>query len=288
MNKIFYFSGTGNSMRAAEIIAEKLGNTEIISMRSDQEDISTENCEVIGFIFPVYHWTMPLLAQEFIEKLKINSKAYIFCVAMPSFVCGCACECLENILKNKNLKISYGNKVYCVANYCLVYPPLPPEKLIVPRTEKKLNEIAHDIIERKEREIPRANFIIKKKIDKTMSKYKPVLKYADLGFKITDDCIGCGTCERVCPANNIEIMKNKPIFKNKCQQCMACVSYCPKKAIEYKLDENELKEKGIDTKKVKIIKIMKLTKKSKRYNNPYITSSELSKKKKIYNSYNKK
>ena len=78
MNKIFYFSGTGNSMRAAEIIAEKLGNTEIISMRNDQDDISTENCEVIGFIFPVYHWTMPLLAQKFIEKLKINSKAYIF------------------------------------------------------------------------------------------------------------------------------------------------------------------------------------------------------------------
>lgn len=35
MNKIFYFSGTVNSMRAAEIIAEKLGNTEFISMRSD-------------------------------------------------------------------------------------------------------------------------------------------------------------------------------------------------------------------------------------------------------------
>lgn len=34
-NVIYYFSGTGNSMRAARVIAKMLGDTEIISMRCD-------------------------------------------------------------------------------------------------------------------------------------------------------------------------------------------------------------------------------------------------------------
>ncbi len=52
---IYYFSGTGNSMRAAEVIAEELDHTEIISMRMDPHEVSAENAEIIGFVFPVYH-----------------------------------------------------------------------------------------------------------------------------------------------------------------------------------------------------------------------------------------
>ena len=47
--KIYYFTGTGNSMRAARIIAERLGNTEIVSMRTDPADYSAKDC---GFCIP--------------------------------------------------------------------------------------------------------------------------------------------------------------------------------------------------------------------------------------------
>lgn len=281
-NKIFYFTGTGNSMRAAQKIAEVLKNTEIISMKENPEMVNAEECEVIGFIFPVYHWSMPDAAIKFVEKLKINSKAYIFCVAMPSFVCGESCEKLEEILKKKNAKISYGNKVYCVANYAIVYPPLPPKKLIVPRTEKKLNKIAHDILNRTVRPIPKANFIVRKKIKSVMDKYKKVYKYGDMGFKVNEDCISCGLCSKVCPVKNIELVGGKPTFKHNCSQCMACVSFCPKRAIGYKLNEEDLEKCGIDTKTIKVIKIMKLPKKRKCYHNPYITSSDMIKNNIIY------
>lgn len=275
--KIFYFSGTGNSMRAAQKIATYLGNTEIISIKSDNDNFNAEDCDVIGFIFPVHHWTLPEPVVNFVKELKMNNNAYIFCIAMPSFVCGCACEKLEEILISKHVRISYGAKVYNVANYCIVYPPVPPAKLVIPKVERKLDKISKDISERKIQKIPRANWFVRKKIKKTMEKYKDVLNYADMGFKISERCISCGTCVKVCPMKNIEIIDKKPIFKNKCVQCMACVSFCPKKAIEYKLNEEDLKAKNIDTSKVKIIKIMKLPKKRKCYHNPYITAMDISK-----------
>lgn len=277
MKKIFYFSGTGNSMRAAQKIAEYMGNTEIISIKANNQNYNAEDCDVIGFIFPVYHWTLPEPVVDFVKKLKINNNAYIFCLAMPSFVCGYACEKLEELIESKGGKVSYGTKIYNVANYCIVYPPLPSEKLVVPKVERKLNIIAKEISEQKNKKIPKANLFVKKKFKKTMGKYKEVLQYADMGFKINENCISCGTCVRVCPMKNIELIDKKPVFKNNCSQCMACVSFCPKKAIEYELTEEELKTKNVDASKIKIIKIMKLPKNRKRYHNPYITANDISK-----------
>ena len=47
---IYYFSGTGNSLRAARIIAGEIGGAELISMRNNPEDVSAEDAEVVGFI----------------------------------------------------------------------------------------------------------------------------------------------------------------------------------------------------------------------------------------------
>lgn len=146
---IYYFTGTGNSMRAAKVIAARLGNTDIISMRCSPEDVSAIHADIVGFVFPVYHWTMPAPAVSFIENLDINPKAYVFVIAMPSFICGIACEKTTEILAKKGIFISYGNMVKSVANYVIVYPPFPFPKLRVPRTEKKLKRIAEDIIKKK-------------------------------------------------------------------------------------------------------------------------------------------
>lgn len=133
---IYYFTGTGNSMRAARVIAGKIGDCEIISMRCNPKDVPATDCDVIGFIYPVYHWTMPEPAVRFVEKLEMNPNAYVFVVAMPSLVCGIACERLAELLDAKGIQINYGNMVNCVANYAIVYPPFPSPKLRVPKTEK--------------------------------------------------------------------------------------------------------------------------------------------------------
>ena len=59
MKKIYYFSGTGNSLYTASKIAEAIGGAEIISVRCKTEDVSAENEDVIGFVCPVYEWDIP-------------------------------------------------------------------------------------------------------------------------------------------------------------------------------------------------------------------------------------
>jgi len=61
-----------------------------------------------------------------------------------------------------------------------------------------------------------------------------------LSFDI-NKCIGCGTCERVCPTNVIKMIPNEktrlkkaPRFElSKCVFCGSCVDVCPTKAITF-------------------------------------------------------
>lgn len=50
-------------------------------------------------------------------------------------------------------------------------------------------------------------------------------------FQVTDTCIGCGQCERVCPRSNIHMVNGHPEFGINCIQCLGCLQYCPKQAI---------------------------------------------------------
>jgi flavodoxin len=55
-NVIYCFSGTGNSLRAAMKIAERIGGAEVITVRGVPENGFAENASVVGFICPVYEW----------------------------------------------------------------------------------------------------------------------------------------------------------------------------------------------------------------------------------------
>ena len=46
-------------------------------------------------------------------------------------------------------------------------------------------------------------------------------------------CIGCGKCEKLCPLNNITLQNARPVWGSNCTQCMACICYCPTRALEY-------------------------------------------------------
>lgn len=81
--KIYYFSGTGNSLAVARELKKHLSDetsicsiTEFINEESVQADT-----DVLGFVFPVYFMDIPDVFKTFIEKLAFKNDTYIFAVA---------------------------------------------------------------------------------------------------------------------------------------------------------------------------------------------------------------
>lgn len=53
-----------------------------------------------------------------------------------------------------------------------------------------------------------------------------------MAYKITDECINCGTCEGECPVSAISAGDNTYVINpDECIDCGACAGACPVSAI---------------------------------------------------------
>ena len=270
MKKFIYcFSGTGNSFRAAQIIADTLKDTAIVNVRKDPSGYSAEDADVIGFVCPVYEWDVPERMREFISQLSVNPNAYIFMVATYIAVLGKAFETVEGILSSKGAHLSYARTVRCVASQCIAYPPFPPEKLMLPLMEKNMRKTAREISEMKHRKYPHMSAVTRKLYPKMMVPFLNIEHEYDKGFYTDSRCTGCSTCARVCPEKNITIIDRRPEWNHNCCGCNACVVYCPAKAIQFKIPQVYLELSN------PISRGLKLPAKRKRYHNPHIKARDL-------------
>ena len=186
---------------------------------------------------------------------------------------------MAKLLRKKGAALDYGSFINSVANYVIVYPPFPPAKLMVPLMEKKTDRIAEEIAQKQHRPYPGASRMVRARFKKFMGPYLEIQQYADNPFTISDECIHCGLCSRVCPCKNIELVNGKPAFQHHCANCMACVTSCPKRAIGYEITSGDKALLDASTSKTGLVKIMGLPAKRKLYRNPYITVQDLTKEK---------
>lgn len=63
--------------------------------------------------------------------------------------------------------------------------------------------------------------------------FREMIPLTDKSIFVDDKCTGCGTCSKVCPAQNIQIIENKPVWLHQCEMCLACDEWCPKRAIRH-------------------------------------------------------
>jgi len=55
----------------------------------------------------------------------------------------------------------------------------------------------------------------------------------DAAFWADEACNGCGICAQICPVSNVEIVDDKPVWHHRCEQCFACLQWCPQDAVQF-------------------------------------------------------
>lgn len=270
MKKVIYcFSGTGNSLRAARIIAKEMGGATIVSVKKGTESDLAADADVVGFLCPVYEWDIPETMKDFAEKLTVNKSSYTFMVATYVGVHGRCFETMDAILREKGTRLHYGKPLRCVASQCIAYEPFPAPKLMVPYSDARAKKLGKQIAARKTNQYPKMSPITRSQYDRMMVPFINVQQHYDKGFFTTDSCIGCGLCEKVCPCKNITMTDKHPVWNHSCIGCNACVVYCPKKAIGFKTPEAYEKLDNVITHR------LGLPEKRTRYHNPYITAKDI-------------
>jgi MinD superfamily P-loop ATPase len=62
--------------------------------------------------------------------------------------------------------------------------------------------------------------------------FDELVRQSDRSFSASDRCTRCRVCEKVCPAHNIRMTDNGPVWQHRCTHCLACYHLCPNQAIE--------------------------------------------------------
>ncbi len=209
---IFYFTGTGNSLFVAKKISEH-SNGNLISIPQIINTPQTYTDDVIGFVFPQYSVGLPKIVRKFAVENKFKAK-YIFAVALYAFIKGGALPELNSIVL-----LNYGAYLKTPNNFIFLFDAPREQEKALRKCEKPLSMIIEEIRLKNTKKIK-----IGKRIGNA-TKY-----FNDNKFSVSDCCVGCGLCSKVCPVGNIEI-KNKPVFSKKCEMCFACANLCPQSAL---------------------------------------------------------
>ncbi len=261
VNHVYYFTGTGNSYHVAKRVACCI-DASLIPIVSLQEDAVIE-ADLLCFVFPVYDFKPPGKVIEILEKLKKISAKHVIAIATYGVALSSTMKHMKIALRKKGIILTggYGIKMPHNAVGSIGFPD--DETLArIQEADQRIGEIVEDFLAGKVLPVEKTSIWE----DMTMIKQLPhiarlvaILIFKgpkSLEFMVTEDCVRCRQCVKICPAGNIEWVNGKPLFGECCASCFACLQWCPGTAIHF--GEYSLERLGI-----------------KHYHHPDVNASEL-------------
>ena len=233
---IVYYTGTGNSRRAAQLLADRLQDEifDVFPCLKENRPLSLRSERPWIFVAPTYGWQLPHVFRDLILNADLRGRKDAYFVMTCGAGVGNAERYLRQLCEQKGLTFKGLLPVVMPENYIAMFP-VPDD---------------------------RAARVLIKKADKVVEKAVPAMKAGESlpackaglagkamsslvntvftrgvvtakPFYAKDSCIGCGKCVQVCPRNNITLENGRPKWSAECIHCMACIAHCPTEAIEY-------------------------------------------------------
>lgn len=236
MKFIFYvFSGSGNTDKACCELRKKLerggAECEYRRFRKGERFPLPQEGDAVVLGYPVHAFNAPEPVTEFVKKLPDGNKnrAYLITTSgEPLTLNDCAFRKVGKIL---------GNSGYDVRGE---YRFVMPYNIIFRHSDgmaSRLWKVAVTGIARAAEEILTGMTRMteiglgKKAVSAVFGIEHLAMPFIGRGFRVTDECVGCGKCEKICPQANITIKDGKAEFGKNCVGCMGCAFSCPKDAV---------------------------------------------------------
>ncbi|MDR0551597.1 MAG: EFR1 family ferrodoxin [Spirochaetaceae bacterium] len=232
MTKIYYFSGTGNTLAAAKRLGTLLDGEiyNIGALMCGQTENAVITAERVVILFPAYAYGAPNLVKRFASTFRIVSP-YIAAFVTYGTEPGGALAEIYLTLKKHGAALAFAGGIPSVENYIPIFGT--PSKEVQQKRLALQNagvEAAAQAVSKGQRNRlwlfrPFSGFV--------SALFQMGKKHFVKGYKVHSQCTGCGLCAEICPAAAITIQSGMPEFSSRCEHCQACLNWCPAKAIGY-------------------------------------------------------
>ncbi len=234
---IVYFTGTGNSRYAAQLLGTLTGDT-IVSIndriKSESKDpLHSDTPYVV--VCPTYAWRIPRVVEHYIKTVPRTGSNQVYFVLTCGDSVGNATHYAKRFCAANSLDLMGLAEVVMPENYIALYhaPDHRQAQDIIKRADQTLVDIAGKISANEMLVQRKCTVADRLRSGIVNSIFYPFVVSAK-GFYSTAACTGCGRCAVLCPLNNITIVDAKPQWGTACTHCMACICACSVQAIEYK------------------------------------------------------
>lgn len=237
---VLYFSATGNTKFIAEELARQLNDKTLDLLerikRKDYSPIDSDKPFVI--CAPVYVCEMPRFFSTFIRRVELTGNKDVYYVFTSGGYPGVSSYLAKDISRFKHLRYRGCAEFKMPRNYIANndYPELEKDEIEarIRNCYEKIPAVADKILKGgklKPRHVWLFEILIALPFNPLWCHHRQGIK----DFKVTDKCISCGKCERLCPVNIIHRDENgRPVWQGtRCAHCMSCIQNCPTEAIEY-------------------------------------------------------
>lgn len=240
--KIFYFSGTGNTLYVVSRLIEKLDwlYTPYLYDITFPSNYSKEimNADCIMIAYPVYGSMPPIPMRQFIDYYSylFEGKEVMLVVTQRLFS-GDGAGYLATKLEDLGAIITDAEHFIMPNNVSdsRVFSVRNGEQL--DRCLEKLEKRADKFVARKEaaKSILRGynanGQFLGSMFNRVWWRMGEKRRRKKLKIDLTL-CEGCGLCAKLCPVENIVMQDGKPVPQGGCVFCYRCINSCPQKAIK--------------------------------------------------------
>lgn len=249
---VYYFSGTGNALKASEWLTEKAKefkiNTSIHSIDrfGKIEKPVTDEETLIAFCYPTHGFNAAPLMLKFIRKFPAGKADIVIIntrgglkfrkIYFPG-LSGAAILLPMLLLTIKGYKVSGALPFDLPSNWISLHPGLTKSAVndIVSRRKGQMDSFADRLFTNNR--AYNYKFFVYMPLD--IAVIPIMVGYYFFGryilaktFYASSDCNDCRICETHCPTNSIKIVNGRPFWSYTCESCMRCISICPRKSIQ--------------------------------------------------------
>lgn len=231
---VFYFTATGNSLYAARHFSELPVSIPQI-MRGTKRQFSDDT---IGIVCPVYAGEPPKMVIQFLRESTFETK-YFYFILTYGFDQSDAPEFTARLAEEAGIHVDYVAAIQMVDNYLPMFD-MDAEMALDKHVDQQLADAVKAVSDRAQG-VPEASEEGRRLHAQVaaMNRENPSFNNGSQ-ITVSENCIGCGICEKVCPIDNFYIENERAIRReDTCEFCLACAQNCPQKAIRLSMaDKN--------------------------------------------------
>jgi len=260
---VFFYSGTGNSLRVAMWMAgivREAGVPATVSPSSGAapewpagEQPAGSGASLVGLVLPTHGFTAPSGALRLARSLPraavwgghcdavvvaTRGAIRVAGIVIPGYEGSAALLCAL-ILQLKGYRILAAAGVDMPSNWTALHPAMPADAVaeIRSRGRKQIDTLMARVLSGARVALPVPTALVALALLPVSIGYMLVGRRL-LGklFFASERCTGCGLCAARCPHDAIEMRGSGgaryPVWTLRCETCMRCMGFCPVQSVE--------------------------------------------------------